>query len=188
MNLNVGETAGLAPRLVLFSTPLGSTTYDVMPTNRATYSSSDSTVAPIDVNGVITPVKPGEATLTVTFLGKSATVRAVIGTQDHDNFELVAFGTGGRLGIDPRVTYSSTFRYWLVSAPSGVITYHVVDQNGRELGTNPTAAATSGGPKTVDFSETIVVPAGTTRVCTSATLLLSTGTVLSAIGICDTAR
>jgi hypothetical protein len=115
-------------------------------------------------------------------------VQVVIGTQDQDEFKITGGGTGGRLGIDSRVTYTSTFEYWLVTAPSGVITHHVVDQSGRELGSSPTAAATSGGPKTVDFAQTIVVPAGTTRICTSATLVLSTGNTLSAAGYCDTAR
>jgi hypothetical protein len=187
-NLKVGQPAALGPRLVLAGMGPGSTIYDVTPANRATYTSSDPTVAPIDANGVITTVKPGEATLSATFLGKSATVRVVIGTQDQDEFKLGGGSVAGRLGIDSRVTYGSTFAYWLVSAASGVITHHIVDQNGRELGSNMTAVATSGGPKTVDFSETITPPAGTTRVCTSATLDLSTGTRLTAAGGCDTAR
>jgi hypothetical protein len=186
--MNVGQPAALVPRLVMFSTALSSTIYDLDPPGRATYASSDPTVAPIDASGIVTTAKPGTATLTATYLGKSESVRVVLGTQDHDDFKLTGAGTQGRLGIDSRVTYSSTFGYWLVSAPSGVMTHHITDQNGRELGSLPTAIATSGGPKTVDFQEQLLVPAGTTRVCTSATLDLSTGTRLNAVGFCDTAR
>lgn len=186
--LKVGQPAALMPRLVMFSTPISSTIYDLAPPSRATYTTSNSQVASVDANGAITATAAGTATLTVMYLGKSADVRVVVGTQDTDAFAISGTSVTGRLGIDARLSYGSTVSYWLVTAPSGVITHHIVDQNGRSLGTNPTAEATSGGPKAVSFNEDIVAPAGTTRICTSATIQLSTGTRLSASGFCDNAR
>lgn len=60
--LNVGQPAALVPRLVLSSTAPSSTICDLDPPSRATYASSDSTVASIDANGLVTAAKAGTAT------------------------------------------------------------------------------------------------------------------------------
>jgi len=183
LNLFLGQSTGLAPRLAM-----GNTIYDVFPLTRLAWHSSDPGVVSVSPDGAVVINSIGSSTITATYLGLTAGVRINVAALDHDLFALDSGSASGSFTVGGHLSFTMTVGYSLLSAPTATIKLLLSDQNGKTLGGNPEVTVARGSFQTATLRDDIIVPAGTQRVCTLATMTTSSGTRLSASAGCSTIR
>jgi Bacterial Ig-like domain (group 2) len=182
-NVVLGQPIGLTPRLVIH----GNTIYD-LEANRALWSTSDPRVVAISPNGSLSTVSAGVANITVSYLGKTASIIVNVSVLDHDTFTIASQGASGLFAVGGKLSFSVTVAYSLLSAPGGRVALQILDQGGRALGSNPAVDVPGGLFKTATLTDEVTIPSGTTSICTTATMDLPTGQQLHASGACLTIR
>lgn len=183
----VGQTFTLIVRLILS----GGVIYDLAE-NRVAWATSDSRVVAVAPDGSISAVSVGVATVTATYLGKSATIGVTV-VPEEDRFSNQSSSATGQLIPGGHLSLSDTFVYSLVSAPSARIVYMVTarDTAGRilgSIGSNPSVDVTRTTNQSVTMKDEVTIPVGAGSICSEATMTLSTGQQLHASGGCGQIR
>ncbi len=183
----MGQQVGFAPRLVL--TP-GNVIYDLDPSTRATYASSNSRVATIAPDGMLTTIAPGTTDVTVTYVGKSATEHILIVPAGDDVITIVSSTMAGDVTVGGTVTLSMTVSCVLKSTSSGQATIRIFDNQfpSHLVGSFPSIDVSGDGPQRVTIQGSFTVPAGLPSICPMAVLTMSSGKAVAAYDVCRPVR
>lgn len=140
----------------------------------AVWTSSHPNIATSVGAGLFIGKSDGQATLTVTYSGQSASSPLTVHLQDVLRETSAALQGSFRVGTTATM-WSQGF-YGVASADSGTLTLVITDQTGATLSTSAPLVVPHGGDKYI-ISTTFTLPPGTTRVCRTGVLQIGSATL-----------
>ncbi len=141
----------------------------------AVWTSSDPNVATLQaIGGLFAGKSEGQATLTATYSGHSASAPLTVHLQDVLRATAAAYQ--GSFNVGTTATLWLQGFYGVASADSGTLTLVVTDQNGAPVSTSAPLTVPHGGDRYL-ISTTFTLPPGTTRVCRTGVLQIGPTTL-----------
>ena len=139
-----------------------------------TWTSSDPTIASLELFGLLTGHAAGQVTVTASYEGQSAS-SAPISVQFIDTVHVDS-------SLGPSIAGSSVFTglegfYAVASADSGELSLVITDQNNTVINTTTKTVAQGGDSFTM--TTTFTIPSGTTQVCQKMVLQIGTSTFVA---------
>lgn len=144
---------------------------------QAVWTSSDSKIATSLGIGLFIGKSGGEATLTATHSGRSASALLTVHLQDM--LSAAASAARGRFKVGNTVTLWLQGGYGVASADFGTLLLLITDQTGATVSTSAPLTVPHGGDSYI-ISSTFTLPPGTTRVCRTGVLQIGS-TALTAV-------
>ena len=140
----------------------------------ATWTSSDPSIATSEGVGLFVGKAEGQATLTATYSGQSASALLRVDLQDVLRVTAAAYQGTFKVGT-PATLWLQGF-YGVASAESGTLRLVITDQDGATISTSEPLTVSHGGDRYL-ISTTFTVPSGATRVCRTAVLQIASTTL-----------
>jgi len=169
--LLVGQTVDCA---VTMTTTGPSTGLNVA--SKAAWSSTNTSVLSVAAGGHATAVSAGQATISATYHGKTATFAVTVTAAQQDSLRIDSAAQSGQFKAGNLVSMSLGGICSVVSAASGQLSLQILDQNGNQIG--PTTGMTVNNGSTSFFvTRSFTIPQNTTRVCAVPTLQVGSKTV-----------
>lgn len=140
----------------------------------AVWTSSDPNVATSLGIGLFMGKSDGQATLTATYAGQSASAPLTVHLEDVLRGTAAAYSGTFRVGTTATMWLQGF--YGVASADSGTLTLVITDQAGATVSTSTPLIVPRGGDKYL-MSTTFTLPPGTTRVCRTGVLQIGSITL-----------
>jgi hypothetical protein len=140
----------------------------------AVWTSSDSSIARSEGIGIFLGKSEGQATLTGTYDGESASAQLTVQLQDV--LRATASSEQGPFRAGAIATMWLQGFYGVASADAGRLTLVVTDQNGETVSTSAPMTVPRGGDRYL-LTTTFSLPPGTTRVCRTGVLQIGSTTL-----------
>jgi hypothetical protein len=137
---------------------------------------SSTNQAALSVSGPLVLAKSeGSATVSVSFLGHTASVDVASTFPDEDALDTGSFTSPGSLRPGATATMWLSVTYTVVTAPAGELRLQLSDQDGVVAAGTP--GSVSRGADRITLSATATVPQSSTRLCAVAILQVNTITI-----------
>ena len=133
----------------------------------AVWTSSDPSIATSRGAGLFVAKSEGQATLTTTYSGQSASALLTVHLQDM--LRASASANQGSFKVGTTATLWLQGGYGVASADSGTLTLVITDQTGATVSTSAPLTVPRGGD-TYIISSTFTIPPGATSVCRTGVL------------------
>ncbi len=133
----------------------------------AVWMSSDPNIVTSLGTGAFVAKSGGQATLTTTYSGQSASALLTVHLQDGLRVSAAAYQGSFKVGTTATVWLQGG--YGVASADSGTLTLVVTDQTGATVSTSAPLTVPRGGDRYI-ISTAFTIPAGGTRVCRTGVL------------------
>ena len=140
----------------------------------AVWASTDSNIATSQGIGVFMGKSAGQATLSATYSGQSASAPLTVHLQDV--LRATASASQGSFKVGTTATLWLQGFYGVDSADSGTLTLVIRDQTGATVSTSAPLTVPRGGDRYL-ISTTFTLPSGTTRVCRTGVLQIGSTTL-----------
>ena len=140
----------------------------------AIWTSSDPSVATSQGIGLFVGKSEGQATLTATYSGQSASAPLTVHLQDV--LRATATASQGSFNVGTTATLWLQGFYGVASADSGTLTLVITDQSGAAVSTSAPLTVPHGGDRYL-ISATFTLSPGTTRVCRTGVLQIGSTTL-----------
>jgi len=136
--------------------------------------SSDPNIATSQGYGLFIGKSDGQATLTATYSGQSASALLTVHLQDV--LRATASASGGSFKVGTTATLWLQGFYGVASADSGTLTLVITDQTGATVSTSAPFPVPHGADRYL-ISSTFTLSPGTTRVCRTGVLQIGSTTL-----------
>jgi hypothetical protein len=146
----------------------------------AVWTTSDPNVAASQGIGLFVGKSEGQATLTATYLGQSASEPLTVHLQDVLRVTAEAFTGDFKVGTTG--TWWLQGSYGVASADFGTLTLVITDQTGATVTTSAPQKVPHGGDRYL-ISTIFTLPPGTTRVCSASVLQIGSTTLTAVPGV-----
>jgi hypothetical protein len=140
----------------------------------AVWTSSDPSIARSEGIGIFVGRSEGQATLTATYDGRSASAQLTVNLEDV--LRATASSDQGPFTVGATASMWLQGFYGVASADSGTLTLVITDQNGATLTTSAPQTVPHGGDRYL-LKTTFTLPPGTTRVCRTGVLQIGSTTL-----------
>jgi hypothetical protein len=140
----------------------------------AVWTSSDPSIARPEGVGVFLGKSEGQATLTATFDGQTASVPLAVHLQDV--LRATGWSEQGFFRTGETATIGSQGFYGVASADSGTLMLVIADQNGMTVAASTLPTVPRGGDRYL-LTATFIVSPGTTGVCPTGVLKIGVTTL-----------
>ena len=140
----------------------------------AVWTSSDPNIATSQGIGLFVGKSEGQATLTATYSGQSASALLTVHLQDVLRATAAAYQGSFKVGTTATLWLQGF--YGVASADSGTLTLVITDQTGATVSTSAPLTVPHGGDRYL-ISTTFTLPPGTTRVCRTGVLQIGSTTL-----------
>ena len=140
----------------------------------AVWTSSDPSIARPEGIGIFLGKSAGQATLTATYDGRSASAQLTVDLQDV--LRATASFDQGPFRVSAAATMGLQGFYGVASANSGRLTLVITDQDGATVSTSAPLTVPHGGDRYL-LTTTFTVPPSTTRVCRMGVLQIASTTL-----------
>jgi hypothetical protein len=138
------------------------------------WTSSDPSIATSQGMGLFVGKSEGQATLTATYSGQSASALLTVHLQDV--LRTTASADQGSFKVGTTATLWLQGFYGVASADLGTLTIVITDQTGATVSTSAPLTVPRGGDRYL-ISTTFTLAPGTTRVCRKAVLQIGATTL-----------
>jgi hypothetical protein len=140
----------------------------------AVWTSSNPNVVTSQGIGLFMGKSEGQATLTATYSGQSASAPLTVHLQDVLRATAAAYQGDFKVGTTATMWLQGF--YGVASADSGTLTIVITDRNGATVSTSAPLKVPHGGDRYL-ISSTFTLPPGTTRVCRMGVLQIGSTTL-----------
>jgi len=140
----------------------------------AVWASSDASIATSEGIGIFVGKSEGQATLTATYDGNSASAKLTVNLEDV--LRATASSDQGPFRVGATASMWLQGFYGVASAESGRLTLVIADQDGATLSTSEPLTVPRGGDRYL-LKATFALPPGTTRVCRTGVLQIGSTTL-----------
>jgi hypothetical protein len=140
----------------------------------ALWTSSDPNIATSQGIGLFVGKSEGQATLTATYSGQSASALLTVNLQDVLRATAAAYQGSFKVGTTATLWLQGF--YGVASAGSGTLTLVITDQIGATVSTSAPLTVPHGGDRYIIWT-TFTLPPGTMRVCRTGVLQIGSTTL-----------
>jgi hypothetical protein len=143
--------------------------------DKATWGTTNPSIVNVTVGGRVAAIAPGQATIWATYHGVTAGTTFDVRTAEQDAITETGAGGPGSFQAGHTATIDMTVLYSVVSAPTGILVLHVMDQARDVASTTPLIVPRGSNEQALVL--TFTVPPTSTIICPMASLTVGTNTI-----------